>query len=125
MSPVMPDWPSCRPMDACNFRLRLRRRLTGSPKMMDTPARFPQRESRRCGSETESDFCGVQRILTLSGSEVGEALGTEEFLELGGGDEAVFEHEFGHSLPCGESFLGDGGGRGVAKVGIQGGYQAD
>ncbi len=57
--------------------------------------------------------------------EVGEAFGAEEFLELGGGEQAVFEHEFGHSLARGESFLGDGGGRGVAEVGVKRGDQAD
>ena len=58
-------------------------------------------------------------------AEVGQALGAEEFLELGVGEEAVLEDEFGHALACGEGFLGDGGGGSVAQVGIEGCDQAD
>ena len=51
-------------------------------------------------------------------AEVGQALGAEEFLELFGGEEVVFEDEFGDAFAGGEGFLGDRGGGGVAEVGV-------
>ena len=51
-------------------------------------------------------------------AQVGEAFGAEEFLELFGGEQSVFQDEFGDAFAGGEGFLGDRGGGGVAEVGV-------
>ena len=57
--------------------------------------------------------------------EVGQAVRAEELGELLVGEQAVFEHEFRDALAGGEGFLGDGRGRGVAELRVQGGDEAD
>src|SRR3954449_11940688 len=58
-------------------------------------------------------------------AEVRQAFGAQEFLELGIGEEPVFQDQFSHALAGGKCFLRDGSGGGVAEVGIQCGDQAD